>query len=1016
MMLEFRVRGQAISRLDNRLVAANVLNFLTCRFDVSSEWYKVTPYIVISAVFERDGHAYRVLLDSDMTCAVPHEVLSDSGFFEVSLVGVCADENGTPFRATANKVKICVEPSGSLDAENSARPTESELEQIESRIAELGTRLTCVFSVDSMQSLCGTDGIDHYFIWSAPDTEYEGGTVLYNGGIYTVNHGSSGYTVTLVTTLAGKEGAQGEKGDPGEPLKVVRNSEELASWCSAVPATAQFAYCLAAQDFSFSFTLGAADISGNMYAGDVWRFANATYALDLCYNIIGADGTAPHIGENGNWWIGDTDTCVPAASGGSAQSTVDTHNTAADAHSDIRLLISELNEYVGTLPEETGAKSVAEYAYLIGSDCLDYNAYRAEQISELRRMKCSLIPQGTAIDEGNDLNTVKFLSVGNYYCNYSAKAKTLVNCPVSVAFMMQVYSPLSTTVDNETTKTYCYRVRKLMTCDGDEYIQRAWSGSTAGTFNFGKWEKILKDTDTDVFSATVESALNEAKESGEFNGADGEDGKDGVGIAGIMQTETSAADGGTNVLTITLDNGTVSTLVVKNGSKGSTGAQGEQGEKGGQGEKGDTGAAGADGRSAYEYAQDGGYTGTETEFSAMLAQAVSSGSVTQTVLSDNLFDVSAAVTGKNWYHSSSGATLIDCENAFYAYVPLRGAGTYRTILWWTHHGSSYALRVPILKEDHSFLQYVSGTLTDIDGTFGYLEFTVTDEMVTNGAAVYAYGGMDTGDPYTKEDLMIIKDREYPDTYIPYGYVEVTVEADETAEPVNILSGKTAVFLGDSICAGTTTLADAPEYGYGWAGLIGEANSMKWGNYGRNGGTVTGLEGVDSARWLTTQVKTAYETYHDSDYVIFEGGCNDADQMGDDLLGEISSDYATFDTATFSGAFETLVLKILNTYPNAKVGYVIPPKMYAVNDHTADGHVHRRFFDRAAEICRKWGVPVIDLWNGCPLNPKLSVYYDSSLSADEANEQGKYYTDGQHLTLTGYQYISPLIEAWMRNLY
>lgn len=39
-----------------------------------------------------------------------------------------------------------------------------------------------------------------------------------------------------------------------------------------------------------------------------------------------------------------------------------------------------------------------------------------------------------------------------------------------------------------------------------------------------------------------------------------------------------------------------------------------------QGPKGDTGATGADGKSAYQYAQDGGYTGTEEEFADKLAQ------------------------------------------------------------------------------------------------------------------------------------------------------------------------------------------------------------------------------------------------------------------------------------------------------------------------------------------------------------------------------------------------------------
>ena len=54
-------------------------------------------------------------------------------------------------------------------------------------------------------------------------------------------------------------------------------------------------------------------------------------------------------------------------------------------------------------------------------------------------------------------------------------------------------------------------------------------------------------------------------------------------------------------------------------NKPSRGEKGEKGETGAQGEKGDTGATGADGKSAYSYAVDGGYIGTEAEFAAKLA-------------------------------------------------------------------------------------------------------------------------------------------------------------------------------------------------------------------------------------------------------------------------------------------------------------------------------------------------------------------------------------------------------------
>ena len=74
-----------------------------------------------------------------------------------------------------------------------------------------------------------------------------------------------------------------------------------------------------------------------------------------------------------------------------------------------------------------------------------------------------------------------------------------------------------------------------------------------------------------------------------------------MGIQSVEQTTTSTEDGGTNIVTVTKTDGTSSTFQVKNGSKGSTGP------------------AGADGKSAYAYAVDGGYTGTEEEFAAKLA-------------------------------------------------------------------------------------------------------------------------------------------------------------------------------------------------------------------------------------------------------------------------------------------------------------------------------------------------------------------------------------------------------------
>lgn len=109
------------------------------------------------------------------------------------------------------------------------------------------------------------------------------------------------------------------------------------------------------------------------------------------------------------------------------------------------------------------------------------------------RLFTTLVPTGTAIGSNADLNTVTYLKVGRYYCSANKTVATLTNCPASDAFMMEVYSPLSTTIDNETTKTWVYRLRQLTTYTGTEYIQYCYAGATAGSWIYGAWVKKYND-------------------------------------------------------------------------------------------------------------------------------------------------------------------------------------------------------------------------------------------------------------------------------------------------------------------------------------------------------------------------------------------------------------------------------------------------------------------------------------------------------------------------------------------
>ena len=100
----------------------------------------------------------------------------------------------------------------------------------------------------------------------------------------------------------------------------------------------------------------------------------------------------------------------------------------------------------------------------------------------------TLIPVGTSIPASANLNTIAYLKVGNYYCSQTANAKTVTNCPVEVAFSMEVFNPLSEALDDETTAQYTYRIRKITAYNtGVQYVQYCNTSGTAGTWTYGSW-------------------------------------------------------------------------------------------------------------------------------------------------------------------------------------------------------------------------------------------------------------------------------------------------------------------------------------------------------------------------------------------------------------------------------------------------------------------------------------------------------------------------------------------------
>ncbi len=125
-------------------------------------------------------------------------------------------------------------------------------------------------------------------------------------------------------------------------------------------------------------------------------------------------------------------------------------------------------------------------------------------IANIERFYRGLVPLGTAISANKNLNTTEFLKVGKYYCSTNAAVATLTNCPTGTAFMMEVFSPLSTTIDNETTGTWVYRMRLITELNGTMWYQGCNSNGTANNWTYGTWRRVANTGDIGNATLTIQ--------------------------------------------------------------------------------------------------------------------------------------------------------------------------------------------------------------------------------------------------------------------------------------------------------------------------------------------------------------------------------------------------------------------------------------------------------------------------------------------------------------------------------
>lgn len=223
-------------------------------------------------------------------------------------------------------------------------------------------------------------------------------------------------------------------------------------------------------------------------------------------------------------------------------------------------------------------------------------------------------------------------------------------------------------------------------------------------------------------------------------------------------------------------------------------------------------------------------------------------------------------------------------------------------------------------------------------------------------------------------------------------------ADPTS---NKLLNKKVIFFGDSITAGDGSWADF--------NTIRLNNDMiGGGNYGVGGSTYSVKSDSNNSNCIYNRIKYihGFVTERDANYIILEGGVNDAFQNLP--LGSMldKADFTTeCDTSTFAGAFEMAIRYVLTNWRGAKVGFIANSKIPRLPSLGT-------YMDMAKEICNKYSVPVLDLFNESGICAGIQIINESYFGIDSV-EIGH---GGTHPTKEGYAlYINDKVESWMKSL-
>lgn len=220
-----------------------------------------------------------------------------------------------------------------------------------------------------------------------------------------------------------------------------------------------------------------------------------------------------------------------------------------------------------------------------------------------------------------------------------------------------------------------------------------------------------------------------------------------------------------------------------------------------------------------------------------------------------------------------------------------------------------------------------------------------------------------------EDSLMLAKGDEPQQYTDYGYVfgkNVSFNEFQVNQIKNIVTNNNNKFnnkilfnFGDSIAAGDGN------NGKGYGKLFATKYNMICYDFSVGGATL----GETDSNNITTQVTSALTKAVTPDYILIEGGTNDIASYNV-TIGNLTNNYNdNYDKTTTAGALEWIIYTLKTNYPSAKIAFVSVHKMSS-RDYAKQ--VERQGL--CVDVCKKWSIPIIDIFNRGNLNTFLAEYH------------------------------------------